>query len=163
MAELAGLILDVIGQIADIARDVEEISYQAGRLVERIAALEAPVRAIRERRRSCPVEALGQLQCVLDESRIFLEMYSRSTRFTRVTETREHMKALERLGAGLTECVQALHFGMAVATWNEEDEVDRSRDLDGMMEVVEGMEMARLADHAEVMRALQVRGTSDSR
>lgn len=104
-----------VDEIATIGQEVRKISYQAAKLTDKLLSLEAPLRALQECSDLCPVEVLVNINEMLDESKAFLEEYSKSTRETRTAQRRQYAKAFADLFARAEDSVGALNLVVRTA------------------------------------------------
>ncbi|CAN0287962.1 unnamed protein product, partial [Ectocarpus sp. 6 AP-2014] len=83
MAEVAVLILGVVAEIHDIAKDIKENDQQAYRLLERVGAIEPAVLAVEQGTKTSSSESLRQLLATVKMIRKILAEYARTTNFNR--------------------------------------------------------------------------------
>ena len=152
MADVVVLILQVVDEIHDIAKGIKESDRQASRLSERVAAVEPAVFAIKRGRRVVSSsEALRQLSATLEDIRNFLSEYAGTSKINRAMNRKSNAAKFARLGALLTEGMQALQLNVSVEEWAKEDASDRLEDLENFIDMLESMERQRNRNHAEVM------------
>lgn len=156
MADIAVIILSVVAEIRDVVEGVEENNQQARRLSKRVTAIEPPVLAIQQGTKATSPESLRQLLGTVKDIRSFLKGYLQTTSLTRAWRRNANASRFAELGAGLTEGIQALHFGVAVDAWAKEDALDRFRDAENLVDTLEAMKRNRTDNHAEVKALLKV-------
>ena len=88
MADLAFLALKVLGEIAAMAEEMEDVGQQADRLVRRLLSIEEPVRAVQEQEDGSV--ALVEVLSTLREARDFLSEYSKANKFKRACRRKSH-------------------------------------------------------------------------
>lgn len=156
MADIVVLILKVVAQIHEIAKEVKETDRQALRLLERLSAIETPLQAVIQGTKLNSSESLNQLLRTVEKAKDFFKEYTQTGRFTRARKRKENADNFKDLGSNLTEGIQALQLDVAVDTWAQQDALDRSEDLEYMMGLLEEMEQNRSGDHNEIMTVLKV-------
>lgn len=156
MADVAVFILRVVSEIRDLAEGIKENDRQASRLIKRVTAVEAPVLAVKQGTRLSSSESLRQLLATVKKIRDFLDKYARTRKIDRALRRKPNAEKFTRLGAILTEGMQALQLDVAVDMWAKEDASDRMDDLENMLDAVEIMQRNQTGNHAEIMGALKV-------
>ncbi|CAM9316537.1 unnamed protein product [Scytosiphon promiscuus] len=152
MADVVVLIIQVVDEINDIAKGIKESDRQANRLSERVAAVEPAVFAIKHGRRArSSSESLRQLSAALEDIRDFLSAYAGTSKVNRAMNRKSNSTTFARLGALLTEGMQALQLNVSVEEWAKEDTSDRLEDLENFIDMLESMERQRNRNHAEVV------------
>lgn len=84
MTDVCTAILSVIRDIFSIAEEVRRTNNQARRLLNRLLALEDPVRRIQSDKSTPPMASLHQTKTLLENSRGFLMMYKATSKITRI-------------------------------------------------------------------------------
>lgn len=80
---LIGAILFCIKEITVIVEDIREMDQRFARLVERVVALEEPVKQIERGSKSCSTNALSQVRALLENASAFLRVFSKSSKIRR--------------------------------------------------------------------------------
>ncbi|CAN0113215.1 unnamed protein product [Ectocarpus fasciculatus] len=155
MADVAVLILGVVAEIHDIAKDIKENDRQACRLLERVKAIEPAMLAVKQGTNTSSSKPLRQLLATVKMIRKFLTEYARTTNFNRALKRKGNASKFAQAGDSLTQNVQALSLGVTVDTWAKEDAADRLHDLESMVGIMERMERNRTDNHAEVLHLLE--------
>lgn len=140
-----------MAEIRDIAEGIVENDRQACRLSKRVLAVEPPVLAVEEGTKLSSTESLRQLLATVEKIRDFLGRYARTAKFKRALNRKANAAEFTRLGAILTEGMQALQLEVAVDAWAKEDASDRLGELEHMMDMLERMESNRADNHAELV------------
>ena len=154
---LISLILHVVDKVRGIGDEIEQAGRQASRLVSRLAALEAPLRAVKDDTKLLSsAESLRQLLLIAQDSHEFLAQYARSGRMHRTLNRKNNSSRFAELCGTLTEGVQALQLDIAVDAWAKEDNTDRLADIEGMVDWMEAMERTRQDNHRELVDLLKV-------
>lgn len=156
MADFAKLILGVVAEIYDIAKDIKENDRQACRLLERVEAIEPAMLAVEQGTKTSSSKSLRQLLATVEMVRDFLEGYARMSNFNRALKRKANASNFTQAGDSLTQDVQAFSLDVAVDTWAKEDAADRLHDLENMVDIMERMERNRTDNHAEVLGVLKV-------
>ncbi|CAN0068607.1 unnamed protein product, partial [Ectocarpus sp. 12 AP-2014] len=155
MVDVAVVLLQVVAEIRDVAKGIEENDRQACRLSKRVLAIEPPVLAVHEGTKMSSSESLRQLLATVEKIRNFLGGYARTSKFNRALKRKANADKFTQLGVILTEGMQALQLDVAVDAWAKEDASDRLADLENMVDMMERMERSRTDNHAEVMGVLK--------
>lgn len=155
MSDFLVLALQAVQGVAVFMDELETLSTQASRLAKRMCALEEPLKSMRERQRLYPRESLRQLFNVVDESLTFLDEFRSASSLSRIRHRRSHSKKFIELRERMAEVIQTLELGMAVRSWEEEDELDRVEDLE-QLDRLAMLENLQRGNHDEVIRAIEV-------
>ncbi|CAN0541870.1 unnamed protein product, partial [Ectocarpus sp. 12 AP-2014] len=155
MADVAVIVLGVMAQIRDFAKDIKENDRQACRLIERVKAVEPAVLAVKQGTNTSSSDSLRQLLATVEMIRNFLEGYAQMSKFNRALKRKSHASEFTQFGVLLTEGVQALSLDVAVDAWAKEDAADRLDDLENMVDIMERMERNRTENHAEILGVLK--------
>lgn len=157
MATAIQLVLGAIGGVTQFIDELEKLSTQAFRLALRIRGLEEPLLRIQRSERSYPEEALHQLLNAVQDSHVFLETFRQATSLWRIRSRHSSGRTLSELNCRIADVVQTLEFGLAVKSWEGEDELDRAHDREMLLEELEEMQVTQSHNHEEVMQAITVR------
>ncbi|CAN0288182.1 unnamed protein product, partial [Ectocarpus sp. 6 AP-2014] len=155
MADVAVIVLGVMAQIRDFAKDIKENDRQACRLIERVKAIEPAVLAVKQGTNMSSSESLRQLLGTVEMIRNFLGGYARMSNFNRALKRKSNASEFTQFGIHINEGVQALSLDIAVDAWVKEDAADRLDDLENMVDIMERMERNRTENHAEILGVLK--------
>lgn len=155
-AEIAIVILRVLGEIRGIAKDVKANDKRASRLLERVVAIEPPVRKIEQGTRLSTSESLRQLLATVEDVRNLLDGYARATLRERIVNRKNTASNFKEIGAKLTEGMQALQLDVVVEVLAKEDEADRVDDNENMLDALESMRLDLMDGQKKILDAVKV-------
>lgn len=99
MADLAVTILQVVAEIRNVAKEINQNDRQALRLSKRVTAIEPAVLAVKHgKKRLLSSVALSQLLETVERIRNFLHGYARTTKLTRAWKRKSTAASFAELG-----------------------------------------------------------------
>ena len=155
-AEVAIVILRVLDEIRKIAKDVKANDKRASRLLARVAAIEPPVRKVEQGTRLSTSESLRQLLATVEDVRNLLDGYARATLRERTVNRKNTASKFKKIGAKLTEGMQALQLDVVVEVLAKEDEADRVDDNENMLDALESMRLDLMDGQKKILDAVKV-------
>lgn len=95
MADIAVLILKVIGEVVTMVEEIESVGEQADRLVSRLRSIEEPVRAVEEKNDNSL--ALSEVLSIVHDAHDFLSEYFKAGRFTQARKRKSYAETFADL------------------------------------------------------------------
>lgn len=156
MSDFLVLALQAVQGVAAFVEELENLSVQASRLAKRMRALEEPLKSLQRSQRPYPRESLRQLFNVVEEAGSFLTEFRNASTLSRIRHRRSHSRKFMELSSRMAEVIQTLELGMAVRSWEGEDELDRAQDLEQLLDGIAMLGNAQQGNHDQLMRAIEV-------